>query len=738
MVSGEEGCTISEYEIERLVVRLVGDGSEYVKMLKEAQEASKQAVHAVEEHGKHIEGFKHKIEEYAEGVEKGLLRIGLVVGAWEAFEKADEAEKMVRHLSAAVELNGGVVSEVIEDYNKFAKTLSQTVEQSKGTILKLINMAESFGKTGDGAKKSAEEAIYLAAATGNSAEAMLKMSQAMSVGGEEGAAAAEMFKRMVPQLRGAANEMEFAEKYAKLVALGMKLAAGDTEDTTGKLDKLKQALGGLTKEIGQNLATVIEPVIELLSKVFKIVSGGNETVRGLIITVLTLAASVPLLTSAYGYLVAAKVAVFAHTVALTSAIWAQIPAHLALRAALAVEEFRQLGVLAAGARAGLVGLAAVGIVVVVTAIAGLKGAYEELDEAIKQSGKSTEKMIALTGKIFKSGMEEIGKGTHTEQLADLEAEKKRIENEIRGNDQVLKSAKKAQEEMSSSHYNPLEWVGKQLFGGGEREATKSGTEDAQKFLDANKERLAQIRDEEKKVREMGIKEADKYIEQLNLEATLTGKSADEQERYKLALHGVTDAKMEEVITTQEALRISKEEVKAAEEAAAAHKKLEDSVNEITNALLTEINTMGMSADEIQLYKLRLAGADEGTIDFVRSLQEQRAEQEAMMAGVDDVTDSVKGFREEVQKLDGVLSGSAEALARTSAFRESLRTVGAGTDGVGLKEGNLRASPVPQTVASSSRSDSGRDKMVTLLTDIRTTLNKIETKPAAVLVGEDGE
>ena len=100
---------MDQAELESLVIRLVGDVSGYVKAMDQAVKHTEEAATKIEHSAAHVEKFHVRLKEFGERTEKTLLRVGLAVGAWEAFEKADRL--YARHLDTLPEGTYSVLAE---------------------------------------------------------------------------------------------------------------------------------------------------------------------------------------------------------------------------------------------------------------------------------------------------------------------------------------------------------------------------------------------------------------------------------------------------------------------------------------------------------------------------------------------------------------------------------------------------------------------------------------------------
>jgi hypothetical protein len=241
---------LNETELERLVVRILGDTTQLNASLKGGVES--------------VHGFTEHVERLGGVLERTFATAGIAFGAKEAFEKFEEHEKNIIRMEAVLEANGRKVRETTEEYKKFAKELNATTMASKSQVMGLLETAETYGLTG----KRAEEASRNALAASkiikdSSAESLMRFSQAIAKGDMEHAM---MFTRMIPQLRGIRNEYELLAKWSQLVAAGQSVMSKEIETTGGKIEKAEQNIGAFTKQIGGVVADALQPAAEWLEK----------------------------------------------------------------------------------------------------------------------------------------------------------------------------------------------------------------------------------------------------------------------------------------------------------------------------------------------------------------------------------------------------------------------------------------------------------------------------------------
>lgn len=280
---------MNETELERLVVRLVGDGSSYLKMLKEAETASEQTA-------KKVEGLFSAVTGAAAGLAGGL---GLKHWLTEGFENFSEAEGISIKLTAALEANGRAVEETRDEYEAFARSMEKVSTAEDDAVLNTLRMAEGFQLTGTAAENAVKQAYALAAATDVSAETALRVTAALEKGDVE---RAQMFSRSILPLRGIKDEAEFVAKATALVDTGFKVMGREAETASGQLKVLHRDYGNLLEEFGKTTSEIVKPVASAMVSVVgwfrqlpPVVKDVAVVVSSLVVALGTLGAVWPLL-----------------------------------------------------------------------------------------------------------------------------------------------------------------------------------------------------------------------------------------------------------------------------------------------------------------------------------------------------------------------------------------------------------------------------------------------------------
>ena len=270
-----------ETELERLVVRLVGDGSSYLKMLQEAQQETKQVEQNLGDLGRAFAGAVA-----AAGIKEFL---DTSLHAW------DEQERALIQLEATLKANDRDVKALSADYSEWASRMQELTERGDETNLTLVRMAEQFDLSGAAAKGAAQDAIALAAASGSAAESMLRLTAAMAEGDTE---RAMLFARMVPQLRGVKDPGEFEARYQKLVAAGWEATIRNAETATGRINQAENAWGDFKEQVGETVAGPVASAAQAIKELSVDIQGMDPDLRKLVVGAMAAAAAMAALASA--------------------------------------------------------------------------------------------------------------------------------------------------------------------------------------------------------------------------------------------------------------------------------------------------------------------------------------------------------------------------------------------------------------------------------------------------------
>lgn len=234
-----------------LAGRIVGDGTHWAFTLNQAVANADTAAARMEIIMAHA----------ARGIDLALSAAwrGMTKLADESLKAWMETEDTLVSLQSVIESSGGDVEALTKDYQSFASAVQSVTTMGDDAVLSILQTAEAFGISGDAAKKAAKDAISIAAINDSNAASMIRLTARMAEGDVKGAM---VFARMVPQLRGVKDGLEFVEKYQQLVDSGWVTAGRRAETLSGQLKQLENDWGDLQERMGETLAVGVLPTVK--------------------------------------------------------------------------------------------------------------------------------------------------------------------------------------------------------------------------------------------------------------------------------------------------------------------------------------------------------------------------------------------------------------------------------------------------------------------------------------------
>jgi hypothetical protein len=261
----------TEQELERLVVKLTGDGSEFKKMIQSAQS---------------------QVQSFVATTVAALSSFGAMSFLKSAFADFSRAEEGMIRLNAAVRAGGHDVESTVAEYKSFAASIAEATTTTKGSTLALLQQAEAFGASGAAAQRAVQHAIALGKGNQDAAGAMLRITSAMAQGDIH---SAMMFKRAIPELRRFKTEAEFVAGYQKLLQSGWEATTEIAKTTGAQLEKLDNSLQGLKKEFGRIVEEAIRPFIPYLKAAVDFIKSMDDQTKKLIVTAAAITAGILLI-----------------------------------------------------------------------------------------------------------------------------------------------------------------------------------------------------------------------------------------------------------------------------------------------------------------------------------------------------------------------------------------------------------------------------------------------------------
>jgi polyhydroxyalkanoate synthesis regulator phasin len=268
----------TEEELAKLVVKLTGDSSEYLRTLKESTAATKEATAS-------IKGTFDGVKGVVSATVTALASFGSLSFLKESFASFDKAEQGMIRLTSAVRASGADVDTSVGKYRNLAKQISENTMASKGDVMALATQAEQMGFSGDAAERMIKNSVALAAAKGGEAQEYFRAAMALEMGNTQ------MIKYSLG-LRGVKDDSEVLTRAQNLLKSGYE-AQGELFNTVGgQLEKLNQSYSGLHKEFGKIVADAIKPFVGYMRQGMEVIKGLNEEQKKWIVYAAAVAAGI--------------------------------------------------------------------------------------------------------------------------------------------------------------------------------------------------------------------------------------------------------------------------------------------------------------------------------------------------------------------------------------------------------------------------------------------------------------
>lgn len=588
---------MTETEIERLVVRLTGDATSYVKMLTDAQKQTAATAKQVEVAASRIEKYKKHLEGFSATTGQVLGATGITLGLKAMYDQFDKADDLITELSAVIKANGNEVDKVLPKYRDFAAEMARLTTNTKGQTLEMLKNAESLGLTGERAQKAIKTAITLGAIKGTDPTAFMRQAVNFEKTGNASGLA---------RILGLMGEMEEdttkAAEAAKLLEKNWALVLVKGEDGGARIERSLNTIKELGKDVGKVISDSFEPLIVHLESLAKLFQTLDPTLRKVIVSIVLMAAVIEPLFMAYGILTTRATA-----------------------AALAIKS---------------VGLAIVANPAAAAIVLALAAAYvvatrerEKLNEAVRE-GNKLDAAVASNQKRQIGGMSQ---DQITRDMGMVEKQLKSAEEKLKGLD-------------TSKRHVPV-------FGMGYQE----DFEEQERLVKSLKDRFDALKDAQSALNQTSSagtsKETLDNIRALNDEMTkqidTMGMSETDARIYELRLKAVGDA------AAQADLDVAEYNGRMLE-AAKAQRSANDSAKDLIKSLEFQVATLGKTENEATLMKMAMEGVDQASIDRVKNLQTEIEVWEVMQIGLEDWGDAAEKAKNQYQALNAIVAGGADA------------------------------------------------------------------------------
>jgi hypothetical protein len=578
------------------------------------------------------------------GAVSGAATGALVMAGRDLWATYSEAEDIGAKLKGIMEVNGTAAGGMLAEYSRFANEMQRLTRTEDDAALKMLQVAESLGLSGEPAERAVRNAIALGAATGQDAQAALRM----TVGLEQGSTT--MITRYIPALKGISDESDKVAKAQEMLGRMFAVAEAEAQTSSGAYVQLTNSLGNLKESFGEFIGEALTPVFGALKSASDALQGVDASTRSTITYVGMAVAGVGALVAAGAGLVAAGGQLTIWYGALTST--------------------------ALGAKAATIGLTSSIVALEIAAAAAAAGGgylYGQWLYSMTEAGQTASRVMQDL-KDSASGVPSVD--LSGQSLGDLEAYAARVESQIQKTKDSIANLESQQglgnlwqknkdliEQQKGSLSGLLELQGRltkemqtvraaaPASDAGDGGLSKKEQAEADKLsakFDGLRQKLqgqlagessmqielkqmvdqatelgilvgddaAEIEDmiakvAQKKEADSLIKSFDDVTKKLQEQIATAGMGANEVERWKLQQQGLSEAQLQVV----DALRLQAE---GAKQVAEANKTYADT----TAKLQEQIATAGMAADEAERYRLAQKGLSAAELEVVKSMQLQ--------------------------------------------------------------------------------------------------------------------
>lgn len=487
----------------------------------------------------------------------------------------------------AVKMSAGMASRALKSFGNALATVGKGAADLDGVVLAITQMVAK-------GKVSAEEINQIS-------ERMPQIREAMKEA--FGTADTELLQKM-----GMKPE-EFIQGIITQFEKLPQVAGGAANTMENFKDTVSQAMVTIGNVVLQIFMPAMDAAANMVSGMAQWFQSWSPAVQKAAIVIAMLVAAIGPLVGIIGTaMVMAGQLSFAYTT-------------LAASATTAAAAQTALSVASGLAQAGLVGLAIAGIAAVSYAIYQAMPAIQAFNTEVERSGKLANEMSERQSKAFQKVMES-GKALETgaQQKKFFEGALKDSEKELAGLGWQLANTKKNVEELAPTWLS-MGQAGKKVW-----EAENIRLKETQASYDAAKKNIAAIKSELEAISQASgkgphispqtLKSYEALVKNMEAQIATGGHASQELAITKLQMAGLGD----EALKT---LRKLDQQNVSVMNTRKKQEELAKNTENLTEKLLHEANTAGMTADAIQRYDLAQAGAGAETLATVEALQKMR-------------------------------------------------------------------------------------------------------------------
>ncbi len=261
-------------EIDRLVIKIVGDAQGYLNELRRVSEATSAAANRIASQSNVIAGFFSSITNQARGAADALSALGS--GKWlrENLNFFGQMESASMRLTAAIEANGQAADLVKKDYDAFTDSLVRQTTVTRMAAAQMFQMAEGMGVTGDAAMRAVKNTVALMASR---KELSQTRALGMTVALEHGRTGPiERTFRMLGGIKDPTERLKVAQEQ---LTKAWDQALAEAGSFSGMMTRLGNDLWWLANRYGDVIAEGAKPFVEWLRETVQWLSKADEPTK---------------------------------------------------------------------------------------------------------------------------------------------------------------------------------------------------------------------------------------------------------------------------------------------------------------------------------------------------------------------------------------------------------------------------------------------------------------------------
>lgn len=273
---------MNETELERLIVRLLGDSRGYREMNEEAIRSARATAGAVEREAMRVEAFGQATSRFFGAVTQSLAALGVVATGKQAFSAFAEAEAVSTKLDDTLKSLGGSANISRQRIESFAQAMEKQTVAEDDAVVSMVQQALQMGALGDQSLLAVKNALALADGNDRAAQSFLRMTTMMAQGQE---VPALMLRRISPELLNIKDAAERAAKAQEMMTKRFEGAKAMMDTSAGSLTVLKRDWNEFKEELGEFVAKGVQPVVKELTRVVEWMRSTTDETKKLIVQV---------------------------------------------------------------------------------------------------------------------------------------------------------------------------------------------------------------------------------------------------------------------------------------------------------------------------------------------------------------------------------------------------------------------------------------------------------------------